>query len=72
MEYLTCAGIGYLDIAAAIIDRALVSEEFQGVVEDFYGLGTILAKLLRGFVEAVSPEGIAGLEHKIPVDVRSG
>ena len=69
MQYFIRAGVGYSDTAAAFIDGAFIGEEFQGVVEDFYGIGGGLDKLLRGLVEAVGLEEVADLKHKIPVDV---
>jgi hypothetical protein len=70
LQYVIRAGVGYANITFAFVDGALVFEEFQGVVEDFYGVGGGLDKLLRGLVEAISLEGIGDLEHKIPVDFR--
>lgn len=70
MHYFICAGFGYADIAPAFVDRPLISEELQWVVEDFYGVGGALDELVGGLVEAVCLEGIGGFEHKIPVNVR--
>jgi hypothetical protein len=83
IRYFIRAGIDYSDIASAFIHGALVGEELQGVIGDFYGTGGGSDKLLWCFVEAVGLEGVtgsfdtprllrAGLEHKIPMDVRTG
>jgi len=69
MHHFINAGLDDANAALAFIDGAFISEELQGMVEDFCSVGGVLDELLRGLVEAVGLEDIGGFEHKVPVDV---
>lgn len=65
---LVCAGLNDANAAFAFVYRPLICEEFERVVEDFYGVGGAVKNLLRGLVEAIGLQGLILFKHKIPVN----